>query len=235
MYKFGVHPTALPSSLLKRYAWFEDPAAPPPAPPTPPPATPPEPDGGNGGEDEEKPIMSTARLHERLERERAAERKKLYAELGIEDPTADAELLKSARQQREASQSEVEKAQAAKAAAEKTAADLKTQLEQERLARLHETRDRALERLLTAQKVKSERLSALLNLLNSDHADALAKATGDDGTLDEKALGKVADEARKAYPEWFGSGGVGSPSLTGGKPAVPDLRKLVGEKPFGNL
>ena len=53
-----------------------------------------------------------------------------------------------------------------------------------------------------------------------------------DGKLDDKAVKALIDEAKKARPAWFASGGPGSPSNAGGKPSGVDPAKFLEGKKF---
>ena len=198
-----------------------DPNATPAAPATPP-VTPPVPNGGNGEADKKFSQADVeALIKERLSRRDDSERKKLLEKLGIEDEDADAELLKTAKAKREADKTEVERLASEAAKSAKRAEDAETLLAQERAQRVSERRDGMLKDALATLGIKKERASSALKLLTVEQADALTAAIKD-GNVDEKAIAKIAEESKKAYPEWYGSGGVGSPSNAGGRVPSPD-------------
>lgn len=146
-----------------------------------------------------------------------AARKKVLAELGIEDPDADKALLADARKRKADEQTATEKETVAREKAEKRAAELESTLETERANRLSERRDDKLKDALMSAKVKPEKVKSVLTLLSVEQADALTAAIKEGGMIDDKALVKIAEEAKKEYPEWFGNAGPGSPSLQNGR------------------
>jgi predicted nucleic acid-binding Zn ribbon protein len=215
--------TAAASTWLRKYAHFEG-EAPPPAPPvTPPPATPPVNNGGNNGDDDEQPIMSSAQLKERLERDRKAQREKFMKEYGIEDPDADKELLAAARKRKADEQTAAEKALEDLAKERKKREDAEAALAKREAEIAAKERADALngavKDALTKANAKADKV---LKLLRADHADALDAVLKDDGTADEKKVTALVETARKAYPEDFGKGGVGSPSNAGGHSPDPN-------------
>lgn len=175
----------------------------------------------NGGNDEGKKFTQ-ADLDRLIgeARQKAADstRKKVLAELEIDDPDSDKELLKAAKAKREADKTEVERA-AGEATKEKERrekveqefADFKAGVEAER--RLT-TLNTAVKDALAKANAKADKV---LKLLRADHADSLDAVLKEDGTVDEKKLTALVDAARKQYPEDFGKGGVGSPSNSGGR------------------
>ena len=167
-------------------------------------------------------------IKERLARQSGSERKKLLEELGIEDVTGDAELLKAARAKREADKTELERlageAQKAKALAEQAAADL----EAERLARRIDRRDTAIQQAaLTGKDDKGAALppaidaQSVLEWARRDGNKALLDSTlNDDGTVNDKGVKALVDKARKdaghlfAQPE---NRRIGTPSHNVGR------------------
>jgi multidrug efflux pump subunit AcrA (membrane-fusion protein) len=186
--------------------------------PVTPPVTPPAPNGGNG-EPEKKFSQAEveAMIKDRIDRRDNSERKKLLEKLGIDDEDADAELLKAAKAKREADKTEVERLAGETAKETKRADELQAQLDTMKAERLLEKRDGALKDALTALNIKKDRAQAALSLLRVEQAAALAAAVDAEGNVSEKALTKLAEDAKKAYPEWFGGAGVGSPSNAGGR------------------
>lgn len=192
--------------LLRKYAHFEDPAPiVPPAQPPAPPAT--------------EPPTDPAWLPDRLKRATAAgaeaERKKVLEELGVEDPAADAQLLKAAKAKREADKTEVERL-AGETAKEKERADkLQTELDRERQQRITDRRDSAIK----AKAANAHDLDAVLEWASRPaNADLFKKTVGDDGLIDDKAVEALIAAARKNAAYLFKVGGVGSPPLSGGRP-----------------
>jgi hypothetical protein len=214
--------TSAVSALLRRYAHFEGEAPPPTPPAPPPPVAPPANNGGNSGEDDEKPIMNSAQLKERLERDREATRKKLLAELGIEDAETDKTLLAEARKRKADERTEAQKAieALAKEKAKREAAETALATRNAEIAAKErtETLNTAVKDALTKANAKADKV---LKLLRADHADLLNAVLKDDGTVDEKKVTAVVEAARKSYPEDFGRGGVGSPSNANGRPPQP--------------
>jgi hypothetical protein len=207
-------------NLSKRRAWYDG-EAPPATPATP--STPDIPPVKREIDDgDEQPIMTTAKLKERLERARRTEREALLKELGIEDPAADRELLASARKRREDEKTEAQKAteraDAEKARADKATADFEAyKAEQETKARLT-TRDSAIKTALTKENAKADKVLALLQV---QHADVVSAVLKDDGTVDDSKVAALVKKAREVYPEDFGRGGVGVPSLRDGHTTDP--------------
>lgn len=216
--------TSAVSALLRKYAWFEGEPATPPA-PTPTPVTPPAPNGGNSGDDsdDEKPIMTSVQLKERLERDREAQRKRLYAELGIEDADTDKTLLAEARKRKADELTEAQKAIEAlakeTAKREKAEADLADHLAKAQAKERADALNAAVRDALTKANAKADKV---LKLLRADNAALLDAVLKDDGTVDEKQVAKVVEQARKDYAEDFGKGGVGSPSNSGGSRPDPN-------------
>ncbi len=154
-------------------------------------------------------------------------RKKAFAEAGIDDIAIDAELLKTARAKREADKTEVERLAGLtakeKERADKAEADLKTFQEQVETDMRRARLTNAVKDALTKANAKPDKVLALLQV---QHADALAAVLKDDGMVDDAQVTKLVEVARTAYPEDFGHGGVGSPSLTGGRPATAQAPKV---------
>lgn len=157
-------------------------------------------------------------------RQKAADstRKKVLAEMEIEDPDGDKELLKAAKARREADKTEVERL-AGEAAKDKTRAEnaekeLKSFQEKVDAERRTDRLNTAVKDALAKANAKADKV---LKLLRADHAALLDAVLKDDGAVDEKALAKVVDAARRDYAEDFGRGGVGSPGHGNSKPSQP--------------
>jgi uncharacterized protein YdiU (UPF0061 family) len=171
--------------------------------------------------------MSTAKLKERLEKERERVRKATLAELGIEDADTDKALLAEARKRRADEQTEAQKAVEAlekeKAKREKAEADLADHLTKAAAKERADALNTAVKDALTKANAKADKV---LKLLRVDHAELLDAVLKEDGTVDEKALAKVIEAARKDYAEDFGRGGVGSPSNANGRPPSREVPKV---------
>lgn len=200
------------SSLLRKFAHFEG--------ETTPPATPPEApkNGGNNG-DGEAPILTEDQLKKRLIRAQESTRKKVFEELGIEDVDAAKQLLATAKKRQDDELSAVQKADAARVQVERERDEAREQLKFEQEQRKAQQRDTALLAKLNALKVKPERAKSVLALLKSEHEDAVTALLEADEP-DDKAVTKLAEDARKAYPELFVLG-IGSPSNAGGRAVDP--------------
>lgn len=194
--------------LLRQYAHFEDPApAPPPDPPAPP------------AEDKKFTQADVDRVAgETRKQAKQAAVNDLLKELGFEKADDLKTLVKTAKDQAEAQKTEAQKAIEAKAALEKERDEAKAaltarnaEIEVEKRAAL---RDSAITKALTSANAKAEKV---LKLLKVDQPDALAATLKEDGTVDEAKVKALIETARKAYPEDFGRGGVGSPSNNGGR------------------
>lgn len=147
-----------------------------------------------------------------------AARKKILAELGIEDPDADKALLAEARKRKADELTEAQKADKAREQAEAATRQAVADLEAERKAIRLERRDTAIRAALTPATPKADKVLALLQV---QHADAINGVLKDDGTVDATKVTALVDTARKAYPEDFGRGGVGSLSNAGGRIVDP--------------
>lgn len=184
-------------------------------------ATPP----ATGGNDEGKKFTQAdldRLIGEARQKASDTARKKVYEEIGVDDPLTDKELLAAAKAKREADKTEVErlagetaKERERREKLEQEYADFKAGVETERRTTALNT---AVKDALTKANAKADKV---LKLLRADHADLLDTVLKEDGTVDEKKLTAVVDAARKSYPEDFGRGGVGSPSNSGGK--APNL------------
>lgn len=189
---------------------------------TPPPAT----NGGNGQGDSDP-----AWLPDRLKRAEKAAEERLRKKLGLaedEDIETAAEHLAAERKRKADELTDAQKAQAelAKEKAKREAAETELKAFQEKVEaeKREATRDSALKTALTTANAKADKV---LKLLKVDSPDALSAVLKEDGTVDETKVKALVETARKAYPEDFGKGGVGSPSNNGGR--VPSSSK-DGEK-----
>lgn len=211
------------SSLLRRYAHFEGEV-------TPPPTTPPDktatPAGTNGGSEGDKKVFTQEDVEfhakERAKTAAQSERKKVLAELGIEDPDADKALLAEARKRKADEQTEVEKTAAEltkeKAKREAAESELKSFQEKVETEKRAAALDGAITKALTTANAKAEKV---LKLLKVDQAEALTAVLKEDGTVDEAKLKALVETARKLYPEDF-KVPMGTFSLKDGRPLKPD-------------
>lgn len=167
-------------------------------------------------------------IKDRLARQSGSERKKLLEELGVEDVTNDAELLKAARAKREADKTEAERLAGEAQKAATRAEQAEQALEAERLARRIDRRDSAIQRLSTSDK--DEKGAALPSAVDSlsvldwarrDGNKALLDATlNEDGTVNDKSVKALVDKARKDASYLFAQPDtrrVGTPSHNGGR------------------
>lgn len=207
---------------LRKFAFFEGDGAPAPSPaPQPPVTTPPDTNGGDGHEDE-KPIMNSDQLKERLERARLAAYEKFKKDFGIEDDAADKERLKKAREQEEANRTEVEKAAKRAESAEASANDWKSKYEAEVSKNRLERLDSAILAELRGQQAKDAELSLIgLKARKAKDVDALLN---DEGVVDAKKLTDVIGALKKDFPDQFGlkSGVPGTGSHSGGSRPDPN-------------
>ena len=154
-------------------------------------------------------------------RQKAADstRKKLLAELEIDDPDTDKELLKAAKAKREADKSEVERAAGEAAKAKERADQLQAELDRERAERRIDARNRRI--LSAATEQKAQIPDDVLAWAEKNSPAELEKTLKDDGSVDDKAVQALVKACQTARPTWFGKGGVGSPSMGGGRSAQP--------------
>lgn len=142
-------------------------------------------------------------------------RKKVYEEIGVDDPLTDKELLAAAKAKREADKTEAQKAVAAAAKEKERADKAEAELAAERQQRIIDRRDRAIEAAATA--ARAEIPSDVLAWAEKHAPDALAKTVDSDGLVAEKGVKDLLEACRKARPGWFKAGGVGSPGHGGGR------------------
>lgn len=156
-------------------------------------------------------------------RQRATEaaRKKLLEELGIEDPAADAELLKAARAQREADKTEMQKAAESATKAIERAEKAEAALAAERSERILDRRNSKIE----AKAGQAHDVKAVLEwATRSENAALLAKTVNEDGTVNEKAVDTLIAECQKNAAHLWKRGGVGSPSNQLGRVPTGDKK-----------
>lgn len=178
-------------------------------------ATPPE--TGDKGDAGKEPDW----LPGRLERAKASSRAELLKELGIDDPAAAKAALEEARKIKEGQMTEAQKVAA-------EAEKLKTKLQEaEAKAAAAEA---ARVQLLAATAVKSAASKEGAEFPEDvvEYATkvgmTLAGMVKEDGTVDDAQVKKLIEAAKKQRPNWFKSGGAGSPSNSGGKVQEPDKK-----------
>lgn len=197
-------------SLAKRRRWYDDtnPSKP---------ETPPDKSGGNTGGDDQNPAW----LPERLKRAEEAARKKMLADLGIEDPDTAKKLLADAKKRADDEKSESQKALEKAEAAAKRAAELEEQLKTERQQRVLDRRDGAIR----TKAANAHDVDAVLEWANRAANKALLdKTVNAEGIVDDKAIDALIEACRKGAPHLFkAKSGVGSPSTQGG--STPDADK----------
>lgn len=204
--------------------------------PTPQPQTPPaNPPGQQQGEGEQRFTQADVDkiVGERAKRAAEAAVNKLLADLGYDSPDTLKKDTAEARKRREAEMSEVEKAQREVDEARKQAEAFKTQMEQERQQRITDRRNSAIE--AAAQRARAEAPRDVLLWAQEYARDTLAKTINEDGSINDKEVAALIDACREQRKGWFTGSAPGSPSNADGKLPKPDLKKLVGERPFGNL
>lgn len=137
---------------------------------------------------------------------------------GLELSDADIKtLIADAVAKREADKSEAQKALDAKAAAEKRATDLEAALNTERQKRLADRRDAAI-RKMAKDAIDADDVVEQAAKVGGAAFEAIVKVDGDTITIDEKKAEEVVKAVREAKPHYFGrSGGMGSPSVAGGR------------------
>lgn len=155
-------------------------------------------------------------IADRLKRDRDTQRKALLEELGYDDPAKLKADIAAKRQRDEAELSEVEKAQKLAEKAQSEAQTLKQQLDDERLERVKDRRDTAIENAATS--AHAHKPKAAIRWAADEAPDLLTKCSNEDGTVNTAEVGKLIEAWKKAEPHQFQSGGAGSPSNFGGKP-----------------
>jgi hypothetical protein len=193
------------------------------------PATPPDTQQDNKadtGAGDEKPIMNTAQLLERLERDRKA----LLSKLGYDDEKAAKAALDEAKKLKDAQLSETERATKALADANKERDEAKARItELEHAAKVKDFKDTLLTTLTNAKAEYPAQLAVIIQ------TDAEFAKWLEDDKPNEKAIQKWVEDYKSKFPKFFtsGNGNPGSPSNRGatGNPTT-DLRKLIGNKPI---
>lgn len=203
--------------MLRRYAFFEDPA---PA-PTPDPAPTPTPDEKKFTQAD----MDKVQGKTRSEAKQAAIND-LLKELGFEKPDDLKALVKTVREREEGEKTELQKALDAKTTLEKELDDAKNTLKtyQESVE---------AEKRLTKRNAAVTKAAAAAKALDADdvitwaekYSDAeLAKVLKEDGTVDEKAAEALVLACKTARPNYFGlkSSVPGTGSHSGGRAVPPN-------------
>lgn len=198
-----------------------------PAQPTPTPVPAP----ANGGDQQsgQIPPSEPTWLPERLERNARSAVNNFLKDLGFEKADDLKALLTEAKNLKESQMSEVEKAQKAREKAEQRAADAEKRAAELEAARVNDRIDTAIR--AAATDARAQYPEDVITWARQSGKD-LAALIDKDGKLDDKGVKALIDEARKARPAWFASGGPGSPSNAGGKAPQADPAKFLEGKKF---
>lgn len=159
-------------------------------------------------------------IKERLSRDREAREKEFLTAYGVTSRDELKTALEAARKIEEANLSEAQKT--AKAL-EKMKADhdaTMKELQAEREARKAEKLDNAI--IAAAKGAHNPKV--VLSMLRDEQAEALAKAVGEDGAINVKAIDTLIADLRKRESYLFGGTGPGSPTNSGGKAVEPDAK-----------
>lgn len=155
-------------------------------------------------------------IGERLKRAESAAMQKLLEKLGAKDEDELTGIVKAQRERDESEKTELQKLQD-----KLTAAEQKVKEAEERAAQAEQQRrvDNRNAAIIAALK-DAEHPADVLLWLEANAKDELDAVMSDDGTLDEKKIAALVAKARKERPNFFRSGGPGSPSDKDGR--VPD-------------
>lgn len=149
----------------------------------------------------------------------------LLKELDLEKLDDLKMTVTTAKAKADAEKSDLEKAQTEIERWKTEAETHKAELAQAQQERMEERRQSAILSALTEARVK--KASDLLILINARYPDDVVAAMSEDGTLDEKAIKKLVEMARKEWADQFQSSSPGSPSNAGGKTPAPDKDSLL--------
>lgn len=144
-------------------------------------------------------------------------------DLGFEKPDDLKSMVTAFKSADEAEKSELEKAQKRIADLEKAKVEAETAATKAQQERMEERRNAAILTALTG----AEKPQSVLNLLLVEHAADVTALMAEDGTIDAKKVGALADKAKKEYAGMFKSGNPGSQSHSGGKTPMPDKENLL--------
>lgn len=174
----------------------------------------------SAGKQQEAASSDPAWLPERLARAQNAAIRRLLGDLGVESPEALKASLEDYRKLRESQMTEAEKMKAALEAAQQRAqaaeASLQEMQAQMRQREVHDAIRRA------AQEAKARYPDDVIAWAQTAKGN-LETLLDKEGGVSPKAISSLIDEVRKARPEWFLTGGPGSPSNAGGH--VPEANK----------
>ncbi len=166
----------------------------------------------------------------------AAERKRLYKELGIED-TDDPKALETVKGKLTAAEkaeeerlSDLDKAtkRAEQAEAKAEAAEAKHAATEAR--RIADKVDGRIEALASKLPFNAVDPADVVAWLRNNHKEDMAGLVGDDEKIDEAKAVKLIEKVKAAKEHWFKKpSGVGSPSLSGGRSPQPneDMNKTA--------
>jgi hypothetical protein len=213
-------------NLRQRRAWFDEQGQPnngqqpPPAPPTPAPDTAMGTNNNSGKKLEFTQEEFNKLIDERLKRQEDSLTKKFLESLGVDSIDAAKTALDAKRQADEAQKTEAQKLQERIEAAEKKAKEAEeraAKLDQERQI---ERRDSEIKAALRDARAKKP--DSVLILMTASQPDMVKAVLGEDGKVNETALKKLVEEAKKQHAELFSGSIPGSPSNNNGRPPEPD-------------
>lgn len=200
--------------------------------PTPPPVTPPAKTNLPEGQTTPPPATEAKftqadvdrLVGERAVRAKEAAHKELLESLGVEDIEAAKKTIADAKAKAEADLTEIQKANKALEDANKKAegyeAQIKVMLAKQKL----DHRDSKIRE--AAQTEKAKYPADTISWAEREAKTELDALMAEDGTIDDKAVKALVQAHKKARPELFLGGGVGSPSNTGGTPPSPDKKRI---------
>ncbi len=170
-------------------------------------------------------------VDERLKRDRESRDKKLMERFKITNLDELDGILTKARERDESELTAAQKLEKQLEDANKKSegyeAQIKALLAQQRIDKRNDA--------LKALAAKAGALDSEDVIAWAEKQSSIEAVLKEDNTIDEKAAQKLIDDAKKAKPHFFASGGVGSPSNNGGRVPKGDAAKVIGSKPFGNL
>lgn len=187
----------------------------------PPPET--APDKSGKGDESQHPAW----LPDRLKEERKLATNKVVKTLGFERLDELTAFIETARKTEadsaKAKEAQLTEAERLKAELDKLNGQLveqKTALEQERKSRIVEKVENAVRSAAT--EAKAEIPQDILNLLKAEGKLDVETLIDDQGGVKADAVKALIDAAKKLRPNWFGRGGIGSPSNARGTALEPN-------------
>lgn len=168
-------------------------------------------------------------LPDRIDTAKRAAVNDFLKDLGFDKADDLKALLTEAKSLKESQMSELQKAQAALDKANQKAAQAEQKAAELEAARVNDRIDTAIR--AAATDARAQYPEDVITWARQSGKD-LAALIDKDGKLDDKGVKALIDEAKKARPAWFGSGGPGSPSNAGGKAPQADPAKFLEGKKF---